>query len=120
MPLVCKPLLLHAPDCMRLLVTAPRGVRARLPMPVVLARGRTDLAIPLEPGDDLWLCGGLFTEVHALVRGSSAYEVAERSAESRSACQQQRARRRGGIGVGGAPCGLDLVSEHDLECFGYV
>jgi hypothetical protein len=34
-------------------------------------------------------CGGA---VHALVRGSSAYEVAERSAESRSANQQQRAR----------------------------
>ena len=82
MPFVCKRLLLHAPDCMRLLVAAPRVLGGRLLLPVVLARGRTDLAIPLEPGDDLWLCGGLFTEVHALVRGSSAYEVAERSAET--------------------------------------
>ena len=48
---------------------------------------------PLEPGEDLWLCGGLFIEMHALVRDSLAYEVAERSAESRSACQQQRTRR---------------------------
>ena len=83
MPFVCKRLLLHAPDCMRLLVAAPRVLGGRLLLPVVLARGRTDLAIPLEPGDDLWVCGGLFIEVHALVCFLMASEVAGRSAESR-------------------------------------
>ena len=43
-----------------------------------------DLAIPLEPGDDLWLSGGLVIAVHALVRGSSAYKIAERRLQPRS------------------------------------
>jgi hypothetical protein len=68
MGLICERLLLHTPDCMRLLVAAPRVLGSRLLLPVVLARGRTDLAIPLEPGDDLWLCGGLFTAVERCMR----------------------------------------------------
>ena len=43
MGLICERLLLHTPDCMRLLVAAPRVLGGRLPT-AVLARGRTEIS----------------------------------------------------------------------------